>query len=361
MNQRALSNDVIRRRLLMAAAGVASVAMLPACGGGGGGGGDPSPTPPPPTGGPTPPPPPPPPPAPPPVGTPPPSPPPPAPPPPGAWSPTGTLVYRNSSQIGIWDFASDRERVIAPGSKTFPDPGIGAQRGGALFTFLQDQRVGWDIVLVDRSGVERDRFEIRNEYAIPGSVASLSPDGTRVLFGMSDHRSSSDSTYVDRVLLARLSDGMVLSAIDGYMHPSFFGTDGGFVAVNARTLALHRFSAQGTPLGAIPTLSIEETRASYDASPDGRSIAYVADGIVRLRDVATGADRQLVRSNNGLHIDSPLFSPDGRGLAVMDKSITSLVAYVVEIPASGSVTLNEGMRIGDQDVVELYGHMGWIG
>jgi hypothetical protein len=320
MNQRALSNDVIRRRLLMAAAGVASLAMLPACGGGGGGDPGPSPTP-----------------------------------------PTGTLVYRNSSQIGIWTFASDSERVIAPGTKTFPDPGIGSQRGGGVFTFLQDRQVGWDVVLMDRTGVEQDRFEVRNEFAVPGSVASLSPDGTRLLFGISDHRSSSDTTYVDRVLLARLRDGVVLSAIDGYVYPSFFGTDGGFVAVNAQTLALHRFSAQGTPLGAIPTLTIEETRASYDASPDGRSIAYVADGIVRLRDVQTGADRQLVQSNNGLHLDAPVFSPDGRGLAVMDKSIVTLVAYVVEIPASGSVTLNEGMRIGDQDVVELYGHMGWLG
>lgn len=350
MNQRALSNDVIRRRLLMATAGVASLALLPACGGGGGG--DPSPAPPPPTGGPTPPSPP----APAPVGGP-----TPPPPPAGAWAPSGTLVYRNSSQIGIWTFASQSERVIAPGTKTFPDPGIGAHRGGGHFTFLQDRQVGWDVVLTDGMGTEQGRFQVRKEFAVPGSVASLSPDGTRLLFGISDHRSSTDTTYVDRVLLARWADGVVLSSIDGYVYPSFFGTDGGFVAVNARTLALHRFNAQGTPLGAIPNLPIEETRASYDASPDGRSIAYVADGIVRLRDVQTGADRQLVRSNNGLHLDAPLFSPDGRGLAVMDKSITSLVAYVVEIPPAGSITLNERMRIGDQNVVELYGRMGWLG
>lgn len=353
MTPRASSNDVIRRRLLMATAGVASLALLPACGGGGGG--DPSPAPPPPSGSPTPPPPP----AP--VGGPTPPPPPAPPPPAGAWVPTGTLVYRNSSQIGAWTFATGIERVIEPGRKTFPDPGIGAQRGGGSFTFLQARQMGWDVVATDRSGAEQGRFEVRKEFAVPGSVASLSPDGTRLLFGMSDHRSATDTTYVNRILLARWSDGVVLSSIDDYVYPAFFGTDGGFVAVNSRTQALHRFSAQGTPLGAVPNLAIEDTRASYDASPDGRSIAYLADGIVRLRDVQTGADRQLVRSNNGLHVDAPLFSPDGRGLAVIDKSTTSNVAYVVEIPAAGSVTLSERMRIGDQRVVELYGRMGWLG
>ena len=351
MNQRVLSNDVIRRRLLMAAAGVASLAMLPACGGGGGG--DPAPSPaPPPTGG-TPPPP-----APAPGPAPAPA---PAPPPSAAWSATGALVYRNSSQVGIYDFAAGRERTLDPGTRLLTDAGIGAQRGGNRFTVQQRTANGWDIVLYDKGGLERDRFALTRAGAVSSSAATISPDGTRLAFSLSEPRSASDKTYIERTLIVRVSDGAILATIDGFAKPAWLGTAGAFVAHHEESLVLHRFDAQGANQGAIGSFIVEDTRASFDASPDGRSIAYMVDGVVRLHDIQTGADRLLVQSNNRLHLDAPTFSPDGRGLAVLDVATVTLTPYVLAIPATGSVTLSASNRMSQDTIAEVYGRMGWLG
>lgn len=251
--------------------------------------------------------------------------------------------------------------MLDPGLKLFTDSGIGAQRGGNRFTVQQRTAVGWDIVLFDKGAVERDRLALRREWAISSSVATISPDGTKLAFSISEPRSASDKTYIERTLIVRVSDGAILATVDGYAKPVWLGAAGAFVAYHEKTLALHRFDAQGANQGAIGNLVVEDTRASYDASPDGRFIAYMVEGVVRLRDIQTGADRRLVQSNNGLHLDAPLFSPDGRGLAVLDVATVTLTPYVLEIPATGSVTLSEANRMSQDTIAEIYGRMGWLG
>lgn len=348
MNPVSTSPDDRRRLLLLRTAGVAATFMaLAACGGGGGGDALTPPAPGPgPAPGPAP-------------GPQPPSPPPP-PPPSGNWAPTGVLAYRNTARLGIYDHATGREAVVNLGERVNTDAGVAVSRQGIVTALERSGRDSWRILLFNRQGAEQERFAVDRELAFPTSPVMISTDGTLMAFSIDEPASATSGTRVARTLVVRRANASLAAIIDGYARPLWLGTDGSLLLEHAGTHALHRFDSQYDNRGALPNLTVERFDGSFAASSDGRSVAYTAEGKVRIRDLQTGADRLAAQSDNGVQLMTPVFSPDGRGLAVLNYNLVTFKPHVVQL-GSGTTVVRNANELPGNTVTEVRGAIGWGG
>lgn len=320
----------LTRRTLLAGSFALAAAGLQACGGGGGGDSSPSPAPPPAA--------------------------------PSPSAPTGTLAYRNGSQLELHSFDSDRALEVDPGTRPgIGNVGVGVSRSG-LVTVLQQSDAGndaWTIAVFDLQGNPVDAYTVQRELAIPTSAAVINADATCIAFSVNEVRSASDDTRVDRTLVAALPGGSIVAQIDGGLEPVWIDATGGLLVVEPGAERLHQYSNTWVAVGTIDGLGMVESHGAYDISPDGRYLAYASDNRMRVRNLDTGADWVAVTARSGSVLQA-CFSHDGRHLAVLADSFVFKVPFVLPFEPGTTVEVaeNDAYELG-AGITDCGGRIGW--
>lgn len=178
-----------RRRLLLGAA-LATLPPLGACGGGGGDGAGPgSPTAP-------------------------------------GRTPTGRLVYRSSTGVGVFDFALGRETAFEPASRPFLDPGVGLSPDGLLSVAMEgggdvDFRLGFHPLTGALSRV----LEVRRPLAFQTGAVVWNTRGDRVALSLDEPVSAQDGTRLARTLVVAWPAAAIVAVFDHRDAPAWAGDD----------------------------------------------------------------------------------------------------------------------------------------
>ena len=316
-------------RLLALGAGLgAGVGTLAGCGGGGGGDSPAAPTPP-------------------------------SPPPPPA-GPSGALVYRNSSAVGVYSFATRTERQFDPGSQPFPDPGVSASLAGLIST-AREGGAGSDFNLgfFALDGTLASSFSVTRDLAFQTSAVVFSADGTRIAFSVDEPASASNSTRIARTVVATWPAGSILAEIDLHEDPVWSGNE--LLVRDAATLRLRRFNSNLVDQGLLGTVQVGQQYGSCAASADGRFVAWQDNAnprrIVAL-DRSTGSSWTAAQDDIS-DTRSPVFSPDGRHLALLTRGVFFDVPHVLPFAAGSTVTVDSAVHELSGALTNCGGRIGW--
>jgi TolB protein len=114
-----------------------------------------------------------------------------------------------------------------------------------------------------------------------------------------------------------------------------------FLSDRDGTQRIYLMDADGTNLRRLTTQIGEESEPTW--SRDGKQLAYVVDGQVRVRDMTTGSERVITAP--GVREEEPTFSPDGRWLAVSRVRGTATDCWATSLDAGESTPIAQNARL----------------
>jgi TolB protein len=123
--------------------------------------------------------------------------------------------------------------------------------------------------------------------------------------------------------------------------PSPDGTTIAFLSDRDGTPHLYLMAGDGTNLRRLTAHAGEESAPVW--SRDGKQLAYVVDGHVWVRDMASGRERDV--TPNGAQDLEPSFSPDGRYLAVSRVRGTASDVYAIALDSNDSIAVAPNARL----------------
>ncbi len=242
--------------------------------------------------------------------------------------------------VRVWNAEDGREMASFRAESIlnrFQGPKMTLDRGGERLLFAGRNRVHlWDIA----AG--------REVWSMEGWSAFMAPDGRRVL--VVDSQASQDVWIVDS------ATGKTLVTLPVHPHAAVsgaFSPDGDRVATAGGWDRTARIWDAGTGR-LLMVLEHEHPVEAVVFSPDGRSLATTSmAGVVRVWDVATGAERASLESPVGRNVGTGFmgpfetrtaFSPDGSRLATVFWDGTLVVVPLDPLPAA--------LRRGARDLTE---------
>jgi hypothetical protein len=309
-----------RRTLLRRATASAASAALAACGGGGGSGGTPS------SGG-------------------------------GVGNATGFLVYRNSGVAGVFDLRAGRELQFDPGENLSLDPGISVSATGIVSVARGGDNQGFDFALHGLDGRERSVHRYTSELAFQTSAVMFNADASRVAFSFNGLTSASDSTRIDRTVVAQWPSGQVLAVLDGLEEPVWAAATGELVVRRADTKQLRLFDANLNAQGSLGGITVSNLIGGVNLSADGRFVVWEDGSRVLAYDRANGSQWVAAAdSNSSTH--APCISPDGRHLAVLARDLLVYVPHVVPFVVGATVPVDSALHALDT-IADCRARFGW--
>lgn len=285
---------------------------------------------------------------------------PPPPPPPTPSGPRGSLVYRNSGLVGIYNFATGTELQFDPGSSPFIDPGVSVSRDGLISASLAAPGNGdFALGFYGLDGKAMTTYTVTRDGAFQTSAVSFNADATRIAFSVDEPISPSNSTRDARTLIYTWPAGTPVAVLDGYEVPMWAGSAGELLVRDPQTLQLRLFNANLLDQGWLPNLTVSNLYGGIDVSRDGRYV--LSENLTRIvaYDRSTGTSWTAVEDATAVtSTHSPTLSPDGRHLALLARDLLNFVPHVVPFAAGSTVDINsvQALSVG---LADCSGRMGW--
>jgi Tol biopolymer transport system component len=271
--------------------------------------------------------------------------------------PTGLIIAQSTAELQVFN-AATRALTVYPSSSSRLRVGVGASRAGVVGLVVnEDARVSWDILLLNaKTGTEVRRITISRPFATATSAVSVNADATRIAFSVNEPASDSDNTRVDRTLVADLAT-LNATRLEGVTDPVFMGSEL-LVRSGERLRVLNASLDDQGDLG-VPT-----TNRIGAASPssDGRYVAYEREDQIWVRDRQNGQTWQA--TEGVLSKFAPVFSPDGRHLAMISSTAQAMGEFVFVIPfapnTTTAVTNAQSVKTPAGDSVQGSGRIAWV-
>jgi eukaryotic-like serine/threonine-protein kinase len=192
--------------------------------------------------------------------------------------------------------------------------------------WYEDTRVVW----VDRDGREEPAIQRAGGFFQP----RLSPDQSRILLAVGRAQSKLSVYDLRRDLLTQLTRN------PGTTWYGIWTPDGREVAFTNETPSydLYRVPVDGST-GPVPMVSNIKDKYPRSVSPDGREVAYEESwaGNKRIRIVALdGPGPGRIVGDSTVQLSDPVYSPDGRWLAVTGRLGTAAVPHIYVVRSDGT-------------------------
>ena len=278
----------------------------------------------------------------------------------GGTLPTGSLVYRNNSSVGVYNFAAQKEFRFDPGAQSEIHPGVSASRSGVVAATRQGSNSdNFVIALFGLDGKFNTSYRVDRALSFQTGAIMFNADASRVAFSVNEPRSAADSTRIERTLIATLPSGNIIARIDGYGEPVWIGTAGELLVVNPQDKTLRLFDANYRDLGRFGNFTINTVFGDYDASADGRYVAYGNGGNEIFAYDRTTAKSWMCAQAPVSSLFSATFSPDGRSLAVFATTFVYYTPHVVPFANGVKVTVDSAVHELKNSLSQSGGRMGW--
>ncbi len=254
--------------------------------------------------------------------------------------PTGHLIYAHQGAILAVPFDPDRLTVTGPPTPILEGVWTDPFSGVALLSVSPQGTIAYipgqpvlpenSLVSVDRNGVARELTKDRRPY----EDLSLSPDGTRVAMTI---EGAIWNIWVFE-LARRVLTGLTF---EGDNRDPEWTPDGKRVVYTSfrdGRYCLYWRPADGSGTEELLTRR-EHWAAAYSFSPDGKLLAFdeldpTTPGGIWLLPVA--GERKAQQFSGGvLHLESPMFSPDGHWIAYASYENGRFEVYVQPFPGQG--------------------------
>ena len=269
--------------------------------------------------------------------------------------PAGSLVYRNPSVVGVYNFATQKELQFDPGAQTDIHPGVGVSRSGVVAAARQGTNSNdFAIALFGLDGKFNTSYRVNRDLAFQTSATVFNADASRVAFSVNEPRSAADSTRIERTLIASLPSGNIIARIDGYGEPVWIGSGGELLVRDPQSNALRLFDASYGDQGRFGDFAVIGSIGDYDASADGRYVVYGNGTNEIFAYDRTTAKSWMCAQAPVSSLVSATFSPDGRFLAVFATTFAYYTPHVLPFAAGVKVTV-------DGQVHELKNSLGLCG
>ena len=278
----------------------------------------------------------------------------------GAPQPAGSLVYRNPSVVGVYNFATQKELRFDPGAQTDIHPGVGVSRSGVVATARQGTNSNdFAIALFGLDGKFNTSYRVNRDLAFQTSATVFNADASRVAFSVNEPRSAADSTRIERTLIALLPSGNIIARIDGYGEPVWIGTAGELLVINPQDKSLRLFDVNYRDLGRFGNFTVTGFFGDCDASADGRYVAYGNGGNEIFAYDRTTAKSWICAQAPVSSLVSATFSPDGRFLAVFATTFAYYTPHVLPFAAGVKVTVDSQVHELKNSLSLCGQRMGW--
>ena len=278
----------------------------------------------------------------------------------GGTQPTGSLVYRNISTVGVYNFAAQKELRFDPGAQSEIHPGVSVSRSGVVAAARQGSNSdNFVIALFGLDGKFSTSYRVDRALSFQTGAIVFNADASRVAFSVNEPRSAADSTRIERTLIASLPSGNIIARIDGYGEPVWLGTAGELLAVNPQDKTLRLFDASYRDQGRFANFTVNTVFGDYDASADGRYVVYGTGGNEIFAYDRTTAKSWMCAQAPLSSLFSATFSPDGRYLALFATTFAYYTPHVVPFANGVKVTVDSQVHQLKNSLNQCGGRMGW--
>ena len=284
----------------------------------------------------------------------------PTPPPPPSSAPTGSLVYRNSTAVGVYNFATKTQLQFDAGSQPFPDPGVSTSPG-KLISAARDGDASSDFILAffSLAGVVDSTYRVTRDASFQTSAVVFNAAGTRIAFSVDEPASASNSTRIARTVVANWPAGTVITEIDLHEEPFWAGNE--LLVRDPATLRLRLFNSSLVDQGLLGSLQVGQQYGSYCASADGRLVVY-QDNSNGLRlvgyDRSTGSS-WVAAQDSVSETRSPVLSPDGRYLGMLTRGVFFDLPHVLPFAVGSTVNVDSAVHEIGAALTNCGGRIGW--
>jgi Tol biopolymer transport system component/DNA-binding winged helix-turn-helix (wHTH) protein len=185
--------------------------------------------------------------------------------------------------------------------------------------------------LKDKAGSTREAdVRVSPLTALPGYVwwPALSPDGKQVVFAWDGGRNAAKSMFdlyikvIGAERIQQLTHQPSETVIPAW---SPDGSTIAFIRLNGQERSIFTMSVLGGPERRLDVFDVFTNAGSLGWSADGRQLVYQAKNDLRLLTVETGEIRTIERPQECKWVYTPVFSPDGKWIALLCRTTSGAV------------------------------------
>lgn len=278
----------------------------------------------------------------------------------GSAQPTGSLVYRNSSVVGVYSFTGQTELRFDPGAQPDVKTGMAASRSGVLAASRAGTTsTNFVIALFGLDGKLSTSYRVERELSFQTSAAVFNADASRIAFSVDEPRSTTDGTRIARTLIAALPSGNIIARIDGYEEPVWLGSGGELLVSNPQDNSLRLFDASFRDQGRFGDFVVSGLVGDYDASADGRYVVYGNGGNEIMAYDRSTATRWMAAQAPTSSLVSATLSPNGSQVALLASTFASYTPHVLPFTNGVKVTVDQNVHALRNTLLQCSGRMGW--